>query len=207
LPGSTGTILPQPRLWSEGDGLGNGAINYACGSKPLRNWVNVDIFDGSFRSSWTENPTPGVDIQSVFNFDLLAPHPFGDDSFDFAYCEDFVEHLDQRESILFLTEVLRTLKCGGILRISTPSLDGVLRQHFQKPDRSVAYFEADRAFTDWGHKHFFMHETLREMTYSLGFSGYEICEYGESKHALLRDRETRPSQIGLNLYAEIGKPI
>lgn len=200
------TNLSDPRLWTPDDGTGNGAINYACGSKPISGWVNVDIFDASFRSYWAENPAPGVDLSSIFNFDLLAPHPFDDNTFSFAYAEDFVEHLDQRECILFLTEVLRTLKPGGVLRIATPSLDGVMRQHFNKPDRNTAFREADQAFTMWGHKHFFMHSSLKEMAYGLGFDGYKPKKYGKSWHPTLRKLETRSGQIGLNLYAEMRKP-
>ena len=195
----------EPRLWTPTDGIKNGAINYACGAKPITGWVNVDIFDASFRAFWAESGD-GTDLSDVFNFDLLAPHPFANDTFSFAYTEDFVEHLDQRECILFLVEVLRTLKPGGVLRLATPSLDGVMRQHFRKPDRAKAYQEADEAFTMWGHKHFFMHSSLREMAYGLGFTGYKAKKYGKSWHAILRDRETRPAQIGLNLYAEMRKP-
>lgn len=198
--------LSEPHLWTPADGIGNGAINYACGSKPINDWVNVDIFDSSFRSYWAENPANGVDLSSIFNFDLLAPHPFEDNTFSHAYCEDFVEHLDQRECILFLTEVLRTLKPGGVLRIATPSLDGVMRQHFQKPDRNKAYLESEQAFTMWGHKHFFMHASLREMAYGLGFDRYRAKKYGKSWHSTLRKLETRYAQIGLNLYAEMRKP-
>lgn len=198
--------VPQPRPWFPEDGIGNGAINYACGSKPISGWVNVDIFDASFRSYWANNPDRSVDLGSVFNFDLLAPHPFDDNTFSFAYAEDFVEHLDQRECILFLVEVLRTLKPRGILRIATPSLDGVMRQHFQRPDRNKAYLEAENAFTAWGHKHFFMHSTLKEMAYGLGFVGYREKKYGKSWHSRLKNLETRSAQIGLNLYAEMKKP-
>lgn len=167
--------------------------------------MNVDIFDASFQS-FREQSSDRTDLSDVFNFDLLAPHPFDDNTFSYAYCEDFVEHLDQRECILFLVEVLRTLKPGGILRVATPSLDGVMRQHFQKPDRNQAYFEADQAFTQWGHKHFFSHGTLKEMGYALGFAGYKERSYGISRHQALRNRETRHLQIGLNLYAEMRKP-
>ena len=193
------------RPWTAADGIGNGAINYACGAKPIKGWVNVDIFDASFQS-FLEQSSDQPDIGDVFNFDLLAPHPFEDNTFSYAYCEDFVEHLDQRECILFLVEVLRTLKPAGVLRVATPSLDGVLRRHFWKKDRNQAYSEADQAFTQWGHKHFFSHSTLKEMGYALGFAGYKKRGYGASRHQALRNLETRPLQIELNLYAELRKP-
>ncbi|AYG65781.1 methyltransferase domain-containing protein [Rhizobium sp. CCGE531] len=198
--------LREPKPWTAADGLFNHAVNYACGVKPINGWVNLDIFDASFTSS-LEKGASLEHLDSVFNVDLLGQHPFSDNSFNLAYCEDFVEHLDQREAILFFTEVLRTLRPGGVFRLATPSLDGVMNQHFRYPTREIAYHQADNAFTRWGHKHFFTHESLKVMITSIGFTDYRECRFGVSDSVGLRGRETRHAQIGLNLYAEMRKPL
>jgi SAM-dependent methyltransferase len=182
-------------------GGGGGCINYACGAKPIDGWVNVDLFDASFKSGVSAEAQSK--LSSVIQIDLLAPHPFADHAFQFAFCEDFVEHLDQREAILFLTEVRRTLKPGGVLRIATPGLEGVMRRHFNRVGRTEAYAEADGAFLAWGHKHFFCHKSLAIIGQFIGFGVYRGCAYGRSEHSALRDRETRSDQADLNIYAEL----
>ncbi|WKT93368.1 methyltransferase domain-containing protein [Brucella anthropi] len=179
-------------------------IQYACGHNPIDGWINVDLFDGSFLASANYNIEDK--LKHVINIDLLDVHPFDDETFTYAYCEDFVEHLDQREAILFFVEVFRTLRPGGVLRLSTPSLNGVLKHHFCGVDREQAYHQADEAFVKWGHRHFFTHQTMKLMAESIGFSDYMVCSFGVSNYSALRERETRSGQKHINLYAEMKKP-
>ena len=51
---------------------------------------------------------------------LEAGLPLPDNSVDAIFHEDFSEHLDQKEQILFLAEALRVLKHGLVHRINTP---------------------------------------------------------------------------------------
>jgi predicted SAM-dependent methyltransferase len=95
------------------------SIHYACGSVFLQGWLNVDARNR--------------DGKDVFIMDLTKPHPFPNDWFEWGYCEDFVEHLTQPDSFLFLAELYRTFKPGGICRFSFPYLEGTLMysEHFR----------------------------------------------------------------------------
>lgn len=171
----------ERREWKAGDELPP-CINYACGLKPIAgDWLNTDYFDGSLLWHFKDTGVPQELASSIFNIDLLARHPFPNCSFQYAYCEDFIEHIDQKSSLLFLAEVWRTLKPEGILRISTPSLDGVLKRHFWTAGRDHVEQEIPGAFDAWGHVHFYSHESLEKVATALGFGRYERCKFGKSK--------------------------
>jgi SAM-dependent methyltransferase len=197
----------QPRQISEIGTLPK-KIQYACGLNAFDEWLNVDFFDDAL--IWNFGHIGGVPKNVAFGaykINLLEPHPFPDNHFDYAFCEDFIEHIDQKDAIYFLAEVLRTLKPGGVLRITTPGLHGVMAAHFNNPDLNSVIENQDAAYTRWGHVHFFSHESLKTMALYLGFSKYHECEYGKSWHEALKNLETRAEQANykINIYAEITK--
>lgn len=192
--------------WKEGTPLKD-AINYACGIKPMPEWTNADYFDGSVLWQFKDTGIPKDLLDAVVHLDLLQPHPFPDCSFRYAYCEDFIEHVDQKSSLRFLVEVYRTLAPGGIFRLSTPSFENVLLRHFNRADAKAVERGIADAFDPWGHMHFYSHATLKAAARALGFVNYTECEYRVSSHTRLANLETRSEQIGLNLYAEMFKPL
>ena len=74
--------------------------HYGSGTRLLTDgWVNLDlVVDPAER--------PHVSIP----MDLTRPHPLPDACFDFAYSEDFIEHLEQEEALTFLAEAYRALR-------------------------------------------------------------------------------------------------
>ncbi|NNE39034.1 MAG: methyltransferase domain-containing protein [Gammaproteobacteria bacterium] len=98
--------------------------HFGCGVRLLGDdWINIDLAKTS--------PDP----EKLYLYaDLTSRHPFADNYFDYAFAEDFLEHLDQVESIIFLSESFRTLKPGGVLRLSSPGLNGVFKSHYHSSD-------------------------------------------------------------------------
>jgi len=124
--------------------------HYGCGGHLFDNgWVNID-----------RNPTYLDSTKLYMSADLTSKHPFPSDYFWFSFAEDFLEHLLQDESIIFLSEVFRCLKIGGVLRLSFPGLRGVLRRHYRSSDYKGASAGREEAFTKWEHKHFYCEESL-----------------------------------------------
>jgi hypothetical protein len=78
-------------------------IYYTCGFRMLEGWLNVN-------ADLVLKTQPGFTCLSV-NF--VGPHPFLDNWFEYGFCEDFLEHLNQSDSIIFLSEACRTFKEGG----------------------------------------------------------------------------------------------
>lgn len=183
-------------------------IQYACGLNVFEEWLNVDFFDDALIWNFVHlGGVPRNVAEGVYKLNLLERHPFPDNHFDYAFCEDFVEHIQQKDAILFLSEVYRTLKPGGILRLSTPGLDGVMSLHFNKPDYESILENQESAYTRWGHVHFFTHESLKTMASFLGYREYQSRSYGKSCHKELESLETRAeqSEYKINLYAELTK--
>lgn len=80
-------------------------IHYACGRNIFPGWLNVDGFDVSY----PKGRVPNRYADRIFQVDLARAHPFPDSCFTYAYAEDFLEHLTQAESLIFLKECHRTL--------------------------------------------------------------------------------------------------
>jgi predicted SAM-dependent methyltransferase len=175
-------------------------IHYACGQRVLEGWLNVDGFDESY-------PNGCVHLEQsrrIVRMDLTAPHPFPDESFQWGYAEDFLEHLTQAESIGFLCEAYRTFKRGGVLRLSFPGLAGVLRRHLRSGGFAGAAVCVDEAYTRWFHEHFYTFDSLQLVASHIGFSDVRRCDYGHSLHQVLK-QESRPDQADLNLVVELTK--
>ena len=164
-------------------------IHYGCGGNLLDGWLNVDCFE-----------TPADNFMSL---NLLERHPFPDETFEFGFCEDMVEHLTQAQSIYFLREVYRTFKPGGVFRVSFPGLEGVLDRHYSPATGAEVCRGELEAYTIWDHYHFYSFAELELVARHLGFSEVKAVEYGHPEHAELAGLDTRDSQIGLNLYAEL----
>lgn len=65
---------------------------------------------------------PGVEhIGSVF------PLPFNDKSFDLVYSSHVLEHFHRKDTLDVLIEWVRVLKDDGILRISVPSFEKIIK--------------------------------------------------------------------------------
>ena len=177
-------------------------IHYGCGKNIMDGWLNVDAFDQASYPDGTVDPEIARKTLAV---DLTCRHPFHDNAFRFGFSEDFLEHLDQAESLVFLSECYRTLAKGGVVRLSFPDLRNVLKRHFRSSDYEGASKGTAEAYTMWGHKHFYCLESLELVSRHIGFEDVVSVEYGESTHEALRGLETRQDQIGLNLIVELAK--
>lgn len=166
-------------------------VNYGCGGTIMPGWLNADLFHSE---------------QEDYHFvDLLAKHPFADNSIRLGFSEDVLEHLTQAESIFFLSEIHRAMQTGGVMRLSFPGLEGVLKQHYTPYSETRVREGEFEAYAFWDHIHFYSKEELRLVAEHIGFSKIEFVEYGKSTIPELSGLDTRENQIGLNTYAELTK--
>lgn len=180
------------KLVSDGEVIsGNLKINYGCGANIIEGWLNVDL-----------SQTKAENYRQV---NLLEKHPFKDESISFGFSEDMLEHLSQAESIFFLSEIFRTFKKGGIMRLSFPGLEGVLVKHYS-PISELRVREGElEAYSFWDHVHFYSRSELVTVCKHIGFGEVNFVEYGKSEYFELSNRDTRSEQIGLNTYVELVK--
>lgn len=181
------------------DTVGLTRIQYASAEKLMAGWLNVDLAS----EAYIRNVCATDAVYRCQN--LIEPHPFADDTFEYGFGEDFLEHLEQDEAIIFLCEAYRTFKPGGVLRLSTPSLEGVLARHYRTSDYGGAVMGQHEAYRMWGHLHFFAKPEIQLLAEHIGFAGVHFEKYGQSRHEALRGIDTREHQADLNLIVELTK--
>jgi SAM-dependent methyltransferase len=71
---------------------------------------------------------------SIFVHDLRKGLPFPDNSIDAAYHSHFLEHLDRPIAGVFLREIRRVLRPGGIQRIVVPDMEKLCRDYVHHID-------------------------------------------------------------------------
>ena len=76
--------------------------------------------------------------------DLTKGIPFGNDSVDAVYHSHLLEHLDRGKVALFLQEVRRVLKPGGVNRIVVPDLEKICRSYLAHLEECDDPIEANR---------------------------------------------------------------
>lgn len=102
-------------------------LHLGCGNIKLNGWCNVDI-----------KPTIATDI----NDDIVLLKKFPDNFADEIYACHVLEHFSHEEVSVVFKNWKRVLKPGGMLRISVPDIDRIVKiysdnwQHFQTPGHS-----------------------------------------------------------------------
>ena len=89
----------------------------------------------AFLKEWTNlkfSVLPQPDDGTIRHYDIRQPLPFPEDTFDSAYALHIIEHLTPEEGGEFVAEVFRVLRPGGIFRVSTPDLEGIVRAYLER---------------------------------------------------------------------------
>lgn len=105
----------------------NGWLNYDSGVLPwlskrpqLRHLIcALGLLPKNYDVAWPE--TQLVDIRRSFSLD--------DNSVDFIYCSQVIEHFERYEALNILQEALRVLRPGGTIRVSVPDISKMLANY------------------------------------------------------------------------------
>ncbi|MCK5605253.1 methyltransferase domain-containing protein [Candidatus Pacearchaeota archaeon] len=188
-------------------------LHFGCGPRILKGWINIDLayepyekYMQCLTDKYYAEEIRG-DRSDFFAIDITKVGlPLPDNSVDVIFHEDFLEHLNQRDQIIFLAETLRVLKPGGIHRVNTPSLVGSMQDHsdFTKGFAGVYVDEWDR----WHHLNVLTPAMLEEMAKMVGYSKVIFNERDESTSTLVpleyRPGADRPKHDG-NIFADLIK--
>ena len=154
-------------------------IHVGCGPHNIfPDWWNVDM--RSFR---------GVDEV----LDATGPWPWT--GLEAVYGEHFLEHLPLDAAFRFVEEAASHLRPGGVLRLSTPSLEWVWSTHLSlaanvSEERRIAdTYAANRAFHGWGHQFLYSRSMLERVLTHAGFERLTWHAYGQSDDPTLRGLE------------------
>jgi predicted SAM-dependent methyltransferase len=160
--------------------LGIKKLHVGCGPHNiLTDWWNVDL--RSF---------PGIDEE----MDVTESWPWSE-CLEYVYGEHFIEHLEIDRAFAFLSSANYSLKGGGRIRLTTPSLEWVLSTHFQlngdllPKDIINQTLSINRAFYGWGHRFLYSKAMLSALIESAGFTKIQYFEYRQSGDSQLVELE------------------
>jgi len=183
---------PEPKRMTEFDeSIKLKKIHYACGHRYLEGWLNVDWLKKTDR-----------DVRLV---DLVNKHPFPDNFFELGYTEDFLEHIMQGDSLVFLSEVYRTFKPDGTCRLVFPGMDGQVAVGPDFSDFESANEVRNHHYHQFGHVHLYSKDEFEMVCKHIGFSKVEFTRYHESSIDEFKGMETRADVKNYYTYVEITK--
>ena len=161
-------------------------LNLGCGPHVMDGWLNFDV----------------VAYPGVTRMDLALGLPgTASESVDFIFSEHFIEHLDRDVAEHLFKEMYRVLKPGGVVRLSTPDLDHIIKCY--KAGSISAWAPAwapktpaqflNEALRLWDHRFIYDLAELRESLLMAGFSFARKATWRKSKFPELANLEIRPS--------------
>jgi len=160
----------------------------------LRRWLTspgphiLNLGGGGVLSNrWlTADVTPRADVF----MDITKPLPIGNAVMDGIYSEEVLEHINRQAGQLMLAECFRVLKPGGILRVTTPSLNYFARQALSDPN---AVQQINDIFYCHGHQFIYSEEALRQVLSQVGFTNIRQSSYRDanSKYGLFDSHPAR----------------
>ncbi|MBI1860993.1 MAG: methyltransferase domain-containing protein [Deltaproteobacteria bacterium] len=186
-------------------------LNYGCGERLLADCLNVDA----------RPPQATLLPPSFLQHNATDPLPFPTDSLEFVFAQHFIEHIPLKSGIVWLTEVLRVLKPGGIVRLSTPDLrrhaEGYLsgcttyqaqsKNYLSQwtahpPDRPA--WRLNQLFQFWGHSWIYDREELLYLAQRAGFQTIVFQSFGRSLDPRLGALDS-PDREWESLYVDLRK--
>jgi predicted SAM-dependent methyltransferase len=224
-------------------------LHLGCGPGPQpAGWIHVD---GSWNARFAKVPRlrelanrlgilPEKPAQQIWQRDIVVANlrrrlPFSTDSFDAVYSSHVLEHLYEPEAYGLLSECVRILKPGGVLRIVVPDLQAMVRLYQESkgvPPSASEHLPADclneslllrtrelpkgfllhriyMAFTDF-HTHKWMYDA-QSLTYRMikvGLSDVEERPVWISRIPKIKEIETPKRLVdGVGVCVEGVKPL
>lgn len=149
-------------------------------------------------------------------WDVRRGLPIANESVDLYRMSHLIEHLTLQEAQNLLKEVHRTLKLGGVVRISTPDAKIIIR-HYQSQDMSFfnaiqppefiqALTEGERLSRilfsgDYQHRAIYDFDMLRSFLQQAGFQKVQQVSLGFSLNSIMKN-ETQDQHIEVSLTVE-----
>tara|TARA_R110002126_G_scaffold25583_5_gene87490 strand:- start:7652 stop:8311 length:660 start_codon:yes stop_codon:yes gene_type:complete len=178
-------------------------LNLGCGSKLYDGWINADFY--RLHQILTRHP-----LRPDWMLDLTRRFHCDNDVFDGVYLEHVNEHLLYTQNFDMLSEVFRTMKPGGTLRIAVPSLTRYLDWNELKDQhpKFARYESLPEALSNLAQNHLHMSiwdaSLMFELLGTIGFTDLREAEFGESAiPTLAADGESHRWE---SLYIEATKP-
>lgn len=199
-------------------------VNLGCGLQVAPEWVNVDgspnaliaqgpawLYPLAYHLSGAKAYYPADYYVSTLRDHTFVYHnleygiPLEGDTADFVYTSHFLEHLDRSVGRTLLSECLRVLKPGGVLRVVVPDLEVAweMYRHGDKERMIHDFFFAEEVSGFGNHRYAYDFEMLSGVLDSLGFTDVEQKRYREGATP---DLELLDNREDYSLFVEAVKP-
>jgi len=205
------------RLQREIHGRNIDKLHLGCGLVLLKGWLNI-----LYEPRQDYGRLKEVDGRSLLNYNLLKQWPIDDHSIKFIAGSHFIEHLDLNSGITFVKESFRTLKTGGIIRLSCPDLEIYARNYcegnksffehklikewctYAQAETAGEIFAAKAYDSGGSHKWFYDFDSLKHILELAGFQEVKKCGRLEGKTPELEDIELSQRELE-TVYVEATK--
>ncbi|MFZ1301790.1 MAG: methyltransferase domain-containing protein [Candidatus Microsaccharimonas sp.] len=167
-------------------------LNVGCGTDYKKGWVNID------------NNSDDNILKLDVHWDMRNPLPIDDNSVDFIFNEHFVEHLTPEQARVALTDLIRILKPGGVMRVAMPDLREVVDYYLNVPldknqviiDHGLDFIQSQAewmnvSFRDWGHQWLYDYDEIARRFKEIGYPVIQRKQLRKSKYPELNNLETR----------------
>jgi predicted SAM-dependent methyltransferase len=211
--------------------LGVRGLHCGCGTSLHPAWLNSDwraLHDGDRDLGPRTFPERLYRVEENSYFIQHAvpePFPIEPESLEWAFSEDFLEHLRPEDGIAWLAEMRRLLVPGGLVRIGVPDLQKYLAGYADPADRFLAEhargleshfpdptplerpaFIVNKIFYGWGHKWMYDFDEVCHAALAAGFRSEAITRRAFRDGAVPEVAELDLSEHSLeNLHVEIVK--
>jgi predicted SAM-dependent methyltransferase len=116
-------------------------LNLGCGGRPLHDYINVDMDTLEEMRNRYPNQVFGDDL-IIQQYDLFNL-PYDDQTVDEIRADGLIEHLPFIDEPRFFYEVIRVLKPGGRLEISTVDFEKTVKQWLEAEDDWKDFYRDD----------------------------------------------------------------
>lgn len=184
--------LPLTRAHLQDSGVTG--VQFGCGGQLPREVLNTDLV--GFTDIRLESTAPGrvfrVNGAPFLHHDVTQPLPCEDGAFDWAYSEHLIEHIAQAQALVWLKDVRRIVKPGGVLRLTTPDLERYAAAYVARDEAFFAdhsrrirefglpamptrrAFMVNQIFQFWGHRWIYDFDELVHVLVQAGFAADAI---------------------------------
>jgi predicted SAM-dependent methyltransferase len=144
---------------------------------------------------------PGVD-----HISKAYPLDFDDNTFDLVYSSHVLEHFKKIETQSIVNEWVRVLKPGGIIRLSVPSLESLIKiyQTSGNIDDIIGPMMGGQTYDENFHYNIFDTKKLTFLLENAGCEAVHTWDYKRTSHSMFFDfsqATTLEIPISLNLEA------
>jgi predicted SAM-dependent methyltransferase/glycosyltransferase involved in cell wall biosynthesis len=185
-------------------------LNIGSFTVMAKGWTNIDVLDLTAYAV-----QQGMEFRQM---DVRKGLGYGDNTVDLVIASHFLEHITRNEGSAFIRECFRTLKPGGIIRITVPDTQRIAEEYITRARFQKIYGfnegvknASDDAEAFWnlltaGHVTAYDHDSMTGLMTKAGFVSVENKMTGQSNSQEIK-AETQDMYPELSLYMEGVKPL